>query len=72
MFELFKEELPAESLNHQFQRVRTVTNTSHVEEYGDLDIGNTKLSEVIGDRSSMGRKTNNEKRIKITVSVKML
>uniref|UniRef100_A0A1B6DRR5 legumain n=1 Tax=Clastoptera arizonana TaxID=38151 RepID=A0A1B6DRR5_9HEMI len=42
------ENLAVESLNHQFQRVRTLTNTSHVEEYGDLDIGTTKLKEVIG------------------------
>uniref|UniRef100_A0A170ZQL0 legumain n=1 Tax=Triatoma infestans TaxID=30076 RepID=A0A170ZQL0_TRIIF len=35
-------------LHHQFERVRTRTNTSHVEEYGDLDIGNTKLKDVVG------------------------
>uniref|UniRef100_A0A1B6IKU8 legumain n=1 Tax=Homalodisca liturata TaxID=320908 RepID=A0A1B6IKU8_9HEMI len=42
------EDLRQESVNHQFQKVRTETNTSHVEEYGDIDIGNTKMSEVIG------------------------
>ncbi|XP_014240446.1 legumain-like [Cimex lectularius] len=37
-----------EDINHQFEKVRTLTNTSHVEEYGDIDIGNTKLREFIG------------------------
>lgn len=37
-----------EEVNHQFQDVRHVTNTSHVEEYGDIDLGITKMSEVIG------------------------
>lgn len=44
------ESLPQESLHHQFERVRTFTNTSHVEEYGDLDIGSTKLKNVLGFR----------------------
>jgi len=44
--------LKTESVNHQFQKVRTETNTSHVEEYGDIDIGVTKLSEVIGYRDN--------------------
>ncbi|CAH1402825.1 unnamed protein product [Nezara viridula] len=42
------ESLPSESLHHQFEKVRTYTNTSHVEEYGDLDIGITKLKDVLG------------------------
>lgn len=48
---VLQEDLKQESVNHQFEKVRTETNTSHVEEYGDIDIGNTKLSEVIGYRS---------------------
>ncbi|KAL1130442.1 hypothetical protein AAG570_011690 [Ranatra chinensis] len=44
------ESLPQESIHHQFEKVRTRTNASHVEEYGDLDIGETKLSEIIGFR----------------------
>uniref|UniRef100_A0A1B6M9U3 legumain n=1 Tax=Graphocephala atropunctata TaxID=36148 RepID=A0A1B6M9U3_9HEMI len=50
------EDLRLESVNHQFQKVRTETNTSHVEEYGDIDIGITKMSEVIGyQRTPMER-----------------
>ncbi|CAH1402826.1 unnamed protein product [Nezara viridula] len=47
------ESLPRESLHHQFEKVRTYTNTSHVEEYGDLDIGVTKLKDVLGFKMRM-------------------
>ncbi|XP_065220540.1 legumain-like [Planococcus citri] len=43
------EKLSTVSLHHIFERVRTKTTKSHAEEYGDLDIGSTKVSEVIGE-----------------------
>ncbi|XP_014274694.1 legumain isoform X1 [Halyomorpha halys] len=49
------ESLPRESLHHQFEKVRTYTNTSHVEEYGDLDIGVTKLKDVLGFKMRLMR-----------------
>lgn len=55
-----REQLDQESLNRQFEIVRTETKTSHVEEYGDLDIGSTKLSTVIGKHSGYSNKIKNE------------
>ncbi|PNF30184.1 Legumain [Cryptotermes secundus] len=43
-----KEDLLQESLHHQYEIVRTETNTSHVEEYGDLDVGSMHVSEFLG------------------------
>ncbi|XP_039289582.1 LOW QUALITY PROTEIN: legumain [Nilaparvata lugens] len=51
-----QEILTKESLNHQFEVVRAETKTSHVEEYGDLDLGLTKLSTVIGYKPMRMRK----------------
>nr|ATU82737.1 secreted C13 protease-like protein [Pristhesancus plagipennis] len=48
MEDMSKESPAVNDLHHQFERVRTRTNTSHVEEYGDLDIGTTKLKDVVG------------------------
>uniref|UniRef100_A0A224XQ03 legumain n=1 Tax=Panstrongylus lignarius TaxID=156445 RepID=A0A224XQ03_9HEMI len=48
MNDMNSETLALNDLHHQFERVRTRTNTSHVEEYGDLDIGNTKLKDILG------------------------
>ncbi|RZF32682.1 hypothetical protein LSTR_LSTR004110 [Laodelphax striatellus] len=58
-----KEDLTRESLNRQFEIVRAETKTSHVEEYGDLDLGITKLSSIIGYQSMRNRMWNmkNEK-----------
>lgn len=35
-------------MHHQFEVVRTETNTSHVEEYGDLDVGSMHVSDFLG------------------------
>jgi len=43
-----KENLLRETLHHQFEIVRTETNTSHVEEYGDLDVGSMHVSDFLG------------------------
>lgn len=43
-----KENLLRETLHHQFEVVRTETNTSHVEEYGDLDVGSMHVSDFLG------------------------
>lgn len=45
------ENLTKETLHHQFQLVRSVTNTSHVEEYGDLDLGSLPVSYFQGYKS---------------------
>ncbi|XP_014274697.1 legumain [Halyomorpha halys] len=42
-----------ESLHHQFEIVRSYTNTSHVEEYGDLSIGVTKLKDILGYKKGL-------------------
>lgn len=43
-----KEDLSRETLFRQFSIVRTQTNTSHVQEYGDLKIGKLKVAEFQG------------------------
>lgn len=48
-----KENLLLESLHHQFEVVRTETNTSHVEEYGDLDIGSLPVAYFQGYRQTV-------------------
>lgn len=49
-----QENLKAHSLHHIFEKVRTKTESkSHVEEYGDLDIGNTFISEILGSDNSI-------------------
>ncbi|XP_073993668.1 legumain-like isoform X3 [Rhodnius prolixus] len=59
MEDVSSESLVHNDLHHQFERVRTRTNTSHVEEYGDLDIGNTKLKDVLGlNKKSVNQVTN--------------
>jgi hypothetical protein len=35
-------------LHHQYEIVRTDTNTSHVEEYGDLNVGSMHVSDFMG------------------------
>lgn len=47
-----KENLLRETLHHQFAIVRTETNTSHVEEYGDLDVGSMHVSDFLGFHTS--------------------
>ncbi|KAJ9598420.1 hypothetical protein L9F63_010895 [Diploptera punctata] len=47
-----KENLVREMIHQQFEIVRTETNTSHVEEYGDLVIGSLHVSEFLGYRPS--------------------
>ena len=37
-----------ESIHEQFEIVRHETNTSHVEEYGALDIGSNRLADFLG------------------------
>lgn len=54
-----KENLLQETLHHQYEIVRTETNTSHVEEYGDLDVGSLHVSEFLGFQIS--RKLNSFK-----------
>ncbi|KAH6939965.1 hypothetical protein HPB50_022995 [Hyalomma asiaticum] len=44
-----KEDLHKETLIEQFKIVRKETNTSHVMEYGDLNIGNLPVSEFQGE-----------------------
>lgn len=39
-----QENLSTETLHHQFELVRSETNTSHVEEYGDLDVGSLPVA----------------------------
>uniref|UniRef100_T1JFN1 legumain n=1 Tax=Strigamia maritima TaxID=126957 RepID=T1JFN1_STRMM len=48
-----KETLTKETLNKQFKIVKEETNTSHVQEYGDLSIGNMKVSEFQGEKASL-------------------
>nr|CAD7462459.1 unnamed protein product [Timema tahoe] len=43
-----KENLLRESLHHQYEAVRHRVNTSHVEEYGNLDIGALHISDFLG------------------------
>ncbi|XP_059485186.1 legumain-like isoform X2 [Neocloeon triangulifer] len=43
-----QEDLGRETLHHQFEVVRSRTNTSHVEEYGDLNVGASLLKDFIG------------------------
>ncbi|CAB3360414.1 Hypothetical predicted protein [Cloeon dipterum] len=43
-----QEDLSRATLHHQFETVRTRTNTSHVEEYGDLNVGATFVKDFIG------------------------
>lgn len=44
-----KENLNVETLNKQFKIVKQETNTSHVQEYGDLSIGKLKVAEFQGE-----------------------
>ncbi|XP_073992953.1 legumain-like [Rhodnius prolixus] len=60
MEDMSSESLVHNDLHHQFERVRTRTNTSHVEEYGDLDIGNTKLEDVLGLKKKSVNSVENE------------
>ncbi|PSN45864.1 hypothetical protein C0J52_16851 [Blattella germanica] len=46
-----KEQTRQEKLHHQFEVVRSETNTSHVEEYGDLDLGSLHVSDFMGFRT---------------------
>nr|CAD7256972.1 unnamed protein product [Timema shepardi] len=43
-----KANLLRESLHHQYEAVRHRVNTSHVEEYGNLDIGALHISDFLG------------------------
>lgn len=43
-----QENLSQESLQAQFLKVRTETNTSHVQEYGNLTLGQLKVGEFMG------------------------
>lgn len=45
------ENLAKETLHHQYQKVRSETNTSHVEEYGDLDMGSLPVAYFQGYQS---------------------
>jgi legumain len=45
---IFQEDLGRETLHHQFEIVRSRTNSSHVEEYGDLNLGAAPLKDFIG------------------------
>ncbi|KAH7962929.1 hypothetical protein HPB52_018776 [Rhipicephalus sanguineus] len=47
-----KEDLHTETLIDQFEIVRKETNTSHVMEYGDLDIGQLSVSEFQGEKEA--------------------
>ncbi|XP_021917142.1 legumain-like [Zootermopsis nevadensis] len=47
-----EENLLKETLHHQYEVVRSDTNTSHVEEYGDLDIGSMHVSDFLGYQTS--------------------
>jgi legumain len=47
-----RKSLGKESLLEQFKIVRTETNTSHVEEYGDLTIANLPLTQFQGEKQS--------------------
>ncbi|KAH7962126.1 hypothetical protein HPB52_014532 [Rhipicephalus sanguineus] len=47
-----KEDLHTETLIDQFKLVRKETNTSHVMEYGDLDIGQLSVSEFQGEKEA--------------------
>lgn len=48
-----------ETIHEQFEIVRTETNTSHVEEYGALDIGSNRLADFLGfERHPKLSKTN--------------
>lgn len=47
-----EEILTIETLQQQFELVRERTNTSHVQEYGELDMGPMHVSEFLGSRPS--------------------
>lgn len=47
-----REDLTKETLNDQFKLVKKETTTSHVMEYGDLDLGNLSLSQFQGDKKT--------------------
>ncbi|XP_066991766.2 legumain [Anabrus simplex] len=58
MEDVEEQDISNESLHHLFEEVRYETNTSHVEEYGDLDLGALHVSKFLGDRSEDSLKTN--------------
>lgn len=43
-----KEDISKESLDKQFKIVKKETNTSHVQEFGDMSIGKMSVSEFQG------------------------
>lgn len=44
------------SLHHHYEKVRSYTNTSHPQEYGDLDLGEMKLKYIIGQRQKKAKR----------------
>lgn len=64
-----KENLLQETLHHQFEIVRTETNTSHVEEYGDLDVGSLHASDFLGFQISRNSNSFTAKLPSVTDSV---
>ncbi|XP_014274709.1 legumain [Halyomorpha halys] len=50
------ESFSEESLHHLYEKVRSYTNTSHPQEYGDLDLGEMKLKYILGQRKKKSRR----------------
>jgi legumain len=55
-FTQFQENLNSETLQKQFMITKSETNTSHVQEFGDMSIGDMTVAEFQGMQAAKGDK----------------
>jgi legumain len=60
-----RKSLDTETLVQQFDKVKQETNTSHVQEYGELSIDNLPLTQFQGNKSSINQIIGDDERPKI-------